>query len=452
MKISVLTTGDIKMAELSSDTLKKALKNLIFQTNIFLQEDVYSSILNKYKATQGKKYAQILKNVLLSKMTKRPMCQDTGVCIFFLEVGKDFRLSGKNIEETINEALAEAYEENYFRKSMAQSVLNRTNTKNNTPAIIYTDITDGNSLKISLTIKGGGSENVSAIKMMSPSLGEEGIVEFIVDTLKNAKDKGCPPYVVGIGLGGTIEKAAILSKKALLAPLHTQKAPLEEKIVKALENFDVLDVNIIEHPTHIASMAVAVNLSCHCSRHGEIEIFQDGSIKSSNNFDYELFEDFKEDCTQKRLKTDDVDGIKKLKKGDSVLLSGEIYTARDMAHKRMYEAFLSKEELPFDLKDKIIFYAGPCPAAPNEVIGPVGPTTSARMDKYLDMCSTLGLLGTIGKGERKYDDSMVYFTTTGGVACLLQRCVKKSELVAYENLGTEAVRKLSIEDFPVVVS
>ena len=441
------------MGELSTDMIKNALKKLIVRTNISVGSDIYYSILKKYHKFSDIKYAQILKNLSIAKKIQRPICQDTGVCIFFVEIGRNFPLYSFDIKKIIEEAVSEVYSENYFRKSLAKNIFNRVNTGDNTPPIIYYDIVDGESIKFSLEVKGGGSENVSKIKMMLPSAGEDGVLEFIKETLSNAKDKGCPPYVVGVGLGGTFEKAALLSKKALTLRIDSNKNDFEKKAEEFLKDFDILGVKILDYPTHIASMAVSVNLCCHCSRHGEVEIFSNGDVCFCKDFDYELEDNI---CIPTDnvvdINTSQYSEIKKLVVGTNVLLSGEIYTARDMAHKRMFDSFSRGEPLPIDLSNKIIFYAGPCPSAPREVIGPIGPTTSARMDKYLGMCEKLGVLATVGKGTRSVESELVYFTTTGGVACLLQQCIKKSELVAYGDLGPEAIYRLDVEKFPVVVS
>lgn len=441
------------MGELSTDIIKNALKKLIFRTNISVGSDVYHAIVKKYHKLSDRKYAQILKNLSIARKTQRPICQDTGVCIFFVEIGRNFPLYSFDITRIIEDAVSEVYSENYFRKSLAKNIFDRVNTGDNTPPIIYYDIVEGESIKFSLEVKGGGSENVSTIKMMPPSAGEDGVLAFIKETLLNAKDKGCPPYIVGVGLGGTFEKAALLSKKALTLRLDSNKNDFEKKAEEFLKDFDILGVKMLDYPTHIASMAVSVNLCCHCSRHGEVEILSNGDVRFCDDFNYELFEDVDIPSDNVvELNTSQYSEIRKLATGTNVLLSGEIYTARDMAHKRIFESLNRGESLPFDLVNKIIFYAGPCPSAPGEVIGPVGPTTSARMDKYLGMCEKLGVLATIGKGLRSVDSELVYFTTTGGVACLLQQCIKKSEPVAYEDLGPEAIYRLEIDKFPVVVS
>ena len=228
------------MVELSSDIIKNALKQLIVRTNISVGSDVYAALLEKYRNSSNRKYAQILKNLSIAKKTRRPICQDTGVCIFFIEIGREFPICSFDIKKIVEESVSEAYKENYFRKSMAENIFDRVNTGDNTPPVIYFDVVDGESIKFSLEVKGGGSENVSAIKMMPPSAGEEGVLEFIKETLSNAKDKGCPPYIAGVGLGGTLEKAAMLSKKALTLRLDSEKNDFEKKIEKALKDFDIL--------------------------------------------------------------------------------------------------------------------------------------------------------------------------------------------------------------------
>ncbi len=445
-----MTTMDVKMPEISTDIIKNTVKNLSKAANINLCYDVYTAIAEKYKITNKKKYSQILENILIARQTQRPLCQDTGIVVVFLEIGQNVSLSGENLEKSINDAVAESYQENFFRKSVAQDIFNRQNTKDNTPAIIYTEIVPGDKIKIDVCIKGGGSENVSSIAMLSPSEGKDGVINFIKETLKKAKDKGCPPYVLGIGLGGTMEKAALQAKKALLRPL-SEESELEKEIKNALDEYEILGVKILEHPTHIASMAVALNINCHCARHASAEI-SENSVEYKDEFGYDLISDFGSKKEAKKLSTEDFEQIKQLKKEDEILLSGEIYTARDMAHKRIEETLQNGQNLPFDLNNKIIFYAGPCPATPDEIIGPIGPTTSARMDKYIPLYKQLKVLATIGKGERTQSDSPIYFTAQGGVASLLAKCVKKAELIAYEDLGAEAVYKLTVENFPLTVA
>jgi len=315
---------------------------------------------------------------------------------------------------------------------------------------------------------------MSAASMMSPTATEDEIAEFVVNTVFKAGSKPCPPIFIGVGIGGTMEYAGLLSKKALLLDdiADENEKQLAEKIKKAANDLKigvaglggdstVLDVKILTDFTHIASMPIAVTINCHSSRHAKCVINEEtgngkretGLSKISqyvpNNID---FSDFI------KIDASDIAKLKSLKKGDKVLLSGEIYTARDMAHKKLVEMISYNEELPFVIKNSIIFYAGPCPCPNGEVIGSVGPTTSSRMDKFAPTLYRAGVLATIGKGERSAEVLNVveevgglYFTIIGGVACYLSGCVVKRDLIAFEELGTEAISRLEVRDLPVIV-
>lgn len=452
------------MNEINASTIESAIYQLCIQANTVysncLYNIIYSDFINTKDINKKNKLFNILKNVELAYKKSRPLCQDTGQVLVFLEIGKKCILSNCNLYESINIAISKAYKENYYRKSIVNNaIFDRKNTEDNTPAIIYTDVVDGDNIKINLLVKGAGSENYSNVKALSPTSTRNDIFEFVKQTIENAGEKSCPPYVIGIGVGGTIDTAAVLSKKAFF-----QKHNSEDEInfISQLKaylgdlNTNILDIKIKTASTHIASLPVAVTINCHCSRHASCLINNDKIqylnepliIKSIVNNVQNSEEVF----------VSDIDKLKSIPAGKSILLTGEIYTARDAAHEKLFQQFLSDGHLEIDLKDKIIFYAGPCPPNKNEIIGPIGPTTSARMDKYTDFIYSSGVIATIGKGERSKDCTNLikkyngrYFTVQGGIACYLADCVKFSEVVAYEDLGTEAIRKLYVEKLPVTV-
>ena len=450
------------MKEINTEKIKTAIKNLCQKSAVKIDKKSYEMLLETYKKEQNPDskeiLAQILQNLHLANLTQRPICQDTGQVIVFLEIGQNIFITGKHLEKAINEAVADCYNKNYLRKSV-NSPLARENTQNNTPAIIHTEITDSDNIKITVCLKGGGSENMSTSKMLYPAKGKDGVLEFVKETVKYASSKTCPPITIGVGIGGNLETSAINAKKALF--LKTKQTPLEKEFLDAVNSLNIgasgkggtttaIDLKIIETPCHIASLPVSVSLNCHAVRHSS------AIIRDEIEYDFEDYDttEFEFSKDTKEIFVDDIETVKNLKTGEKILLTGKIYTARDQAHKR----FLEDEKKPFEIKNSIIFYAGPCPAAPDEIIGPIGPTTSARMDVFTEKLLKMGLLGTIGKGERSDEiikafqkHNAVYFGATGGAASLLGQCVKSSKIIAYPELGPEALYELYVEKMPLFV-
>lgn len=467
---------------ISSKTIEDAVYNLCVEANTTLNDDVFSKILDAYDSEKNHDAKQalglILKNAKMAYEKKMPLCQDTGQVLIFVKIGHNCCI--QNLNELINNAVAKAYQENFYRKSIVKNALfERVNTKTNTPCVIYTEIVEGREIEMELLVKGAGCENVSAIEMLSPTASEDEIVEFVVSVIKKAGSKGCPPYFLGIGIGGTIDYAGVLSKKALLLKedIDENHKKLADKIKDAVNNLNigvaglggaatVLDVKLLTDFTHIANMPVAVTVNCHSSRHvkcivqgNDVIYYPQNKVKNylSNEDD---FSDFIE------VNTSDIEKLKSLKQGQKILLTGEIYTARDMAHKRLVEMIEKGEELPFDLKDKIIFYAGPCPGGKCHIqqesgciIGSVGPTTASRMDKYASILYEKGVLATIGKGERSEEVKKtmqkvggLYFTAIGGIACYLSDKVRSNILLGFEEFGTEAIYKISVVQLPLRLS
>lgn len=462
---------------INSKLIEDAVYNLCVEANTTLCDDVFAKLQSAYENEENKDAKSalllILKNAKMAHENKMPLCQDTGQVLVFVR-GKG-KYIPDNIQTIINAGVEKAYKENFYRQSVVKNaVFDRTNTKTNTPCVIYTEVTDNEGLEIELLIKGGGSENVSVASMLSPTSSESDIIYFVVSAVKKAGAKGCPPYFIGVGIGGTIDYASVLSKQALLLEdnLDENHKKLAQNIKNSVNDLKIgaagyggsstaLDVKILTDFTHIACMPVAVTMNCHSSRHAKCLINENGikyypqNLVKGYNSGTEDFSDFV------RVNTSDVSKLKSLKPGQKVLLSGEIYSARDMAHKRLVEMLSSNEKLPFELKDKIIFYAGPCPSNPacdDCVVGSIGPTTSARMDKFAPTLYKRGVLATIGKGSRSEEVKAsiketggIYFTSIGGIACYLSKKFVKKELIAFEDLGTEAIYRFEVKDLPLRV-
>ena len=420
---------------MNTKLIYEAIYNMLIQANTKLDKADYDKLCR----ANSKIKSQILKNAFLADLNKRPLCQDTGQVVVFLKIGQDVKLEGDFIEDVINKAVENCYKDNFYRKSVVKdAIFDRTNTNSNTPCIIHTKLQKEDEVSILIGIKGGGAENMTRLKMMNPTSSYEDILQFAKETAIEAGENACPPMIMGIGTGGTAEVAALYAKYALF---KGKKVDIE------IDN--VIETKIVSGPTHIACLPVCINLNCHSIRHSECVI-------RNNKIEY-LFEDYKvPKCdiayNAKHVNSNDIETIKSLKTGDEILLTGKIYTARDAAHKRLVEMINNNEKLPFELNGSIIFYAGPCPCAPNEIIGPIGPTTSKRMDKFAPVLYEKGVVATIGKGGRTIKDTgYIYLKAAGGVANVYKDCVKSKKLVAFEDLGTEAILELEVENMPLAV-
>ncbi len=453
------------MSEISTQIIKEAIYKLCYEANTCLNDKVYSKVLNAYNQTNGEEkqiLKAILQNAKIAYENKMPLCQDTGQVIVFVEIGQNVKLTGEFIEDAINSAVEECYCNNYFRKSVVKNaVFDRENTKTNTPCIIYTNFVQGDEIKLQVLIKGAGSENKSKLEMMLPTSTEEDIVENVGKIILSAGENACPPMFVGIGIGTTADKAFVMSKKALLLNEEDNlglkiKNYVNSKAPEKYKNTFVLDVKVLTDSTHIACMPVAVTINCHSERFSSCTIKNEEIIyehKTPN------FIDIEEDSSNKKnINTKDIEQIRELKQGEEVLLNGEIYVARDMAHKKLFDLIQNNKQLPIDIKDKIIFYAGPCPKKEGQISNSIGPTTASRMDKFTPYLYNNGLLATIGKGNRSEEviasikaNKAKYFSVQGGVAAFLSEKIEKSEIIAFEELGAEAIYKLEVKNFPVKV-
>ena len=431
--------------------------------------------------------AQILINSRMCAEGHHPICQDTGMVVVFVEVGMNVQWdSSMSLEDMVNEGVRRAYNnpDNVLRASMvADPAGARKNTGDNTPAVIHTSIVPGDKVEIKLAAKGGGSENKAKFTVLNPS---NSLVDWVLDTVPTMGAGWCPPGMLGIGIGGSAEKAMLLAKESLMShiDIHELQARgpsnrAEELRLELYEKINalgigaqglgglttVLDVKVNDYPTHAASLPVALIPNCAATRHVEFTLDGSGPAELTPP----KLEDWPEitwDAAggSRRVNLDTVtrEEIASWQPGESLLLSGKLLTGRDAAHKRIQDLLAKGESLPegVDFNNRFIYYVGPVDPVRNEVVGPAGPTTSTRMDKFTDMMlEETGLIGMVGKAERgpAAVDSIkkhkaVYLMAVGGAAYLVAKAIKSSRMVAFEDLGMEAIREFEIEDMPVTVA
>ena len=462
-----------------------ALQFISYYHPIDFVDAVYQAYLKEESRAAKDAMAQILVNSRMCALGKRPICQDTGIVTVFVRVGMNVRFdSNHSLEDLINEGVRRAYSypDNILRASvLADPAGTRTNTGDNTPAVIHMTLVPGDTVEIALTAKGGGSENKAKMAMLNPS---DNIVEWVKKTVPTMGAGWCPPGMLGIGIGGTAEKAMLMAKEALMAPIDIHE--LRERGAQnrleelRLEIFDevnrlgigaqglgglttVLDVKIKDYPTHAASLPVAIIPNCAATRHAHFILDGSGPV-SQQAPDMDAYPQVTLDMGEsaRRVNMDSLthDEIKSWQPGDTLLLSGKILTGRDAAHKRMVDMLARGEELPVDLKGKFIYYVGPVDPVRDEAVGPAGPTTATRMDKFTRiLLENAGLAGTIGKGERGpeaieaiKDNESAYLIAVGGAAYLVSQAVKKAEVVAFADLGMEAIYEFEVVDMPVTVA
>ncbi len=431
--------------------------------------------------------AQILINSRMCAEGHRPICQDTGIVNVFLKVGMDVRWeTGRSIDDMVNAAVSRAYsnENNPLRGSIVSDPAGeRRNTGDNTPAVIHKDIVPGDTVEVIVAAKGGGSENKSRFAILNPS---DDIVAWVLEQVPTMGAGWCPPGILGIGIGGTAEKAMLLAKEAILEPItiHELQArgPSNRLEELRLEIFDkvnalgigaqglgglttVLDVKLKDYPTHAASKPVAIIPNCAATRHVHFTLDGTGPAR----LEPPRLEDWpviarESGANSRRVNLDTVtrDDIRDWKPGETLLLSGRMLTGRDAAHKRIVDLLERNEPLPdgLDFQGRFIYYVGPVNPVGNEVVGPAGPTTATRMDKFTDtLLEKTGLLGMIGKAERGPQaiesiarHGAVYLIAIGGAAYLVSKAIRAARVVAFPELGMEAVYEFEVEDMPVTVA
>ncbi len=431
--------------------------------------------------------AQILTNSRMSATGHRPICQDTGIVNVFVKLGMDVRLEGftGSFEDAINQGVRQAYNhpDNTLRASIvADPQFARKNTKDNTPAVIYTQIVPGNTLDITVAAKGGGSENKSKFIMLNPS---DSIVDWVLKTVPTMGAGWCPPGMLGIGIGGTAEKAMLMAKQSLMEDIDMyellQRGPqnkTEELRIDLYEKVNalgigaqglgglttVLDIKINMYPTHAASKPVAMIPNCAATRHAHFVMDGSGPVYlDPPSLDLWPKVEWTPDYQKSRavnLNTLTKAEVASWKPGETLLLSGKMLTGRDAAHQRIADMLAKGEPLPVDFTNRVIYYVGPVDAVKGEAVGPAGPTTSTRMDKFTEMMlAQTGLISMIGKAERgpvaiesikKHQSA--YLMAVGGAAYLVSKAIKSAKVLGFADLGMEAIYEFDVVDMPVTVA
>jgi fumarate hydratase class I len=432
--------------------------------------------------------AQILTNSRLCAEGHRPICQDTGIVVAFVRVGTDVRWDGATMSLTdmVNDGVRRAYldPDNKLRASIvADPAGARKNTKDNTPAVVHFEIVPGDTVDVRIAAKGGGSENKSKFVMLNPS---DSIVDWVLKTVPTMGAGWCPPGMLGIGIGGSAEKAMLLAKEALMEPIDMhalrRRGPRNAVEELRLELYDkvnalgigaqglgglstVLDVKILDYPTHAASKPVAMIPNCAATRHAHFALDGTGVAKLEPP-DLARWPDVQwtPSAAAKRVDLDALTPaeVASWKPGETLLLSGRMLTGRDAAHKRIADLFAKGEALPagVDFRNRVIYYVGPVDPVRDEVVGPAGPTTATRMDKFTEMMlARTGLIAMIGKAERGpvaieaiRKHRAAYLMAVGGAAYLVARAIRSAKVVAFGDLGMEAIYEFDVRDMPVTVA
>lgn len=430
--------------------------------------------------------AQILTNSRMSAQGRRPVCQDTGIVVAFVRIGMDVCWDGVSmgIAEMVNAGVRKGYlhPDNVLRASIvADPAGKRKNTGDNTPAVVHFELVPGDKVDVRIGAKGGGSENKARFAMLNPS---DDVVEWVLSQLPGMGAGWCPPGVLGIGIGGTAEKAMILAKESLMQSIDMTELKargpqnkIEELRIEICDKVNalgigaqglgglttVLDVKILDYPTHAASKPIAMIPNCAATRHIHFELdgsgvaqFTPPKIEDYPNVQWAAAKDARRVNLNGLTKAD----IAQWQPGETVLLSGKLLTGRDAAHKRIVDMLVKGEKLPVDFTGRFIYYVGPVDPVRDEVVGPAGPTTATRMDKFTEtMLAETGLIGMVGKAERGKigveaikKHGAVYLIAVGGAAYLVAKAIKKSRVLAFADLGMEAIYEFEVEDMPVTVA
>ena len=430
--------------------------------------------------------AQILTNSRMCAEGKRPICQDTGIAVVFIKVGMNVQWEATmSLEDMINEGVRRAYGDSH--NPLRASILRdpggkRTNTKDNTPAVIHYEIVPGDGVEVICAAKGGGSENKSKLVMLNPS---DSIVDWVLKTVPTMGAGWCPPGILGIGIGGTPEKAMLLAKESLMDPVDIYdliergpKNKLEELRIELFEKVNalgvgaqglgglttVVDVKIMDYPTHAASLPVAMIPNCAATRHVHFHLDGNGPahlpVPNLEDWPDVAWKPDTEKSKRVNLDTLTPAEVASWKVGQTLLLNGKMYTGRDAAHKRIQEMLAKGEKLPVDFTNKVIYYVGPVDPIEGEVVGPAGPTTSTRMDKFTEMMlGQTGLISMIGKAERGpgaieaiKKHGSAYLMAVGGAAYLVAKAIEKAKVVGFADLVMEAIYEFEVKDMPVTVA
>jgi len=478
------------MATIRREHLVQSVADALQFISYYHPRDYIRALSRAYEREQSRAakdaIAQILTNSRLCAEGHRPICQDTGIVNVFLRVGMNARFEGfaDSLEEAVNEGVRRAYTDpqNRLRASVLEDPeFARRNTRDNTPAVIHASIVPGERLEVDVAAKGGGSEAKAKFAMLNPS---DSLVEWVLKMVPMMGAGWCPPGMLGIGIGGTAEKAMLLAKEALMEPIDMAelkaRGPRDKYESLRIELYDrvnalgigaqglgglstVLDVKIRHYPTHAANKPVAIIPNCAATRH--VHFVLDGSGPAE--FEAPSLEDWpavawSPSAAARRVNLDALtrDEVASWRPGETLLLSGRLLTGRDAAHKRIQDLLARGEQLPVDFANRVIYYVGPVDPVRDEVVGPAGPTTATRMDKFVDMMlSRTGLLAMIGKGERGPEaieairrHRAASLIAVGGAAYLVAKAIRKARVVAFEDLGMEAIYEFEVKDMPVTVA
>ena len=476
------------MVTIAEDDLIDSVADALQYISYFHPMDYIRALGEAYEAEQGPAakdaIAQILTNSRMCAEGHRPICQDTGIVNVFIKWGQECRLeSVRSLQDVVDEGVRRAYlhAENKLRASiLADPAFTRRNTRDNTPCVLSVEMVPGRKVSIDVAAKGGGSENKSKFKMMNPS---DSIVDWVLEMIPQMGAGWCPPGMLGIGIGGTAEHCMKLAKEALMDPIDMgqlkARGPQNDLEALRIEIFDkvnalgvgaqglgglstILDVKIKDWPCHAAGKPVAMIPNCAATRHAHFTL--DGSGPSFlERPDLSQWPDvhWQPDAAARRVDLDHLtpEEVQSWKAGDRLLLNGAMLTGRDAAHKRIQDMLDKGEELPVNFKGRAIYYVGPVDPVMGEVVGPAGPTTATRMDKFTDMMLELGLLAMIGKAERGQGavteiakHKVAYLMAVGGAAYLVSRAIREARVVGFEDLGMEAIYEFRVQDMPVTVA
>jgi fumarate hydratase, class I len=481
-----MTTTIIKQSDLT-ESIAAALQYISY----YHPADYIAHLARAYEREQSPAakdaIAQILTNSKMSATGHRPICQDTGIVNVFLKVGMDVRFEGcdSGLDEAVNEGVRRAYNhpDNTLRASVvADPQFERKNTKDNTPAVIFTELVPGNKLEVTVAAKGGGSENKTKLAMLNPS---DSVVDWVLKTVPTMGAGWCPPGMLGIGIGGTAEKAMLMAKESLMDDVDMyelqQRGPKNKTEEMRLELYEkvnalgigaqglgglttVLDVKIKMYPTHAAGKPVAMIPNCAATRHAHFVMDGSGPVYlDPPSLDLWPKVDWAPDYKKsKKVNLDALtrEEVASWKPGDTLLLNGKMLTGRDAAHQRIQDMLTKGEKLPVDFTNRVIYYVGPVDPIKGEAVGPAGPTTATRMDKFTEMMlAQTGLIAMIGKAERGptaieaiRKHKSAYLMAVGGAAYLVSKAIKTAKVVGFADLGMEAIYEFDVVDMPVTVA
>jgi len=480
------------MATIKQSDFIQSVADALQYISYYHPEDFITNLTRAWELEQSPAakdaMAQILINSRMCAEGHRPVCQDTGIVTAFVKVGMEARWDndGKplmTVQQMVDQGVRQAYNhsDNKLRASiLADPAFSRKNTGDNTPAVVSVEMVEGGDVDVTVAAKGGGSEAKSKFVMLNPS---DSIVDWVVKTVPTMGAGWCPPGMLGIGIGGTAEKAMVMAKESLMDPIDMQeliargpKNKIEELRIELYNKINqlgigaqglgglttVLDIKIKDYPTHAANLPVAMIPNCAATRHAHFHLNGSGPVALEPP-SLESWPELTYDASNARrvdLNTVTREDVKTWKPGEVLLLNGKLLTGRDAAHKRMTDMLNRGEDLPVDFKNRFIYYVGPVDAVRDEAVGPAGPTTATRMDKFTrQMLSETGLLGMVGKAERGpaaidaiKEHEAVYLMAVGGAAYLVSKAIRSSKLLGFADLGMEAIYEFDVVDMPVTVA